>query len=49
MLVRLADFVGSDDFLTTVARWLGVDRDAIANHNSIRLVQGLIQGEVSCV
>ena len=35
LLVRLAFFLGVDEFLVTVARWLGVDRDAISNHNSI--------------
>ena len=43
-LIRLADYVGVDSFLTAAARWLGVSVDAIANHNSIRSVWGLVRG-----
>ena len=37
-LVRLADYLGVDDFLKAAARWLGVSVTAITNSNSIRNV-----------
>ena len=43
-LIRLADYVGADLFLEAAARCLGVHIDAIANHNSIRFVRGLVRG-----
>ena len=43
-LIRLADFVGVDTFLTEAARWLDVSVDAIANHNAVRNVHQLVRG-----
>ena len=43
-LVRLADFLGMDDFLEVAARWLDVSVNAILNHNSVRSVYQLIRG-----
>ena len=43
-LVRLADYVGMDDFLEVVAKWLEVSVMAISNHNPVRRVHQLIRG-----
>ena len=43
-LVRLADYLGVDDFLHVAARWLGVSVTAITNSNSVRKVYQLIRG-----
>ena len=43
-LVRLADFLGMDDFLELAARWLDVSVNAISNHNSVRSVYQVIRG-----
>lgn len=43
-LIRLADYLGLDSFLTAAATWLGVSIDALLNHNPIRFVRGLVRG-----
>ena len=43
-LVRLADFLGMEEFMEVSTRVLGVSVDAISNHNAIRNVRGLIRG-----
>ena len=43
-MVRLADYVGADDYLKAAARWLDVGVDSISNINPIRHVYQLIRG-----